>query len=86
MSIKIEKLYLYLNRIAIQEYYPYRLSLPNHLIDLTLFYFVQYMQLEKRKNLRFKQIEFAKLISKHSKTQVIVIRDYKDIEKYLKKT
>ena len=39
----------------------------------------------EKKNLRFKQIEFAKLISKHSKTQVIVIRDYKDIEKYLKK-
>ena len=31
------------------------------------------------------KIEFAKLISKLSKTQVIMINDYEDLEKYLKR-
>ena len=43
------------------------------------------MQLEKKKNKKFNLIEFAKLISNLSKTQVIVIRNFQDIEKYLKK-
>ncbi len=38
----------------------------------------------EKKNLRFKAIEFAKLISKFSKTQVIIIRNFKEIEKFLK--
>ncbi len=36
-------------------------------------------------NSKFNPFEFAKLISLKSKTQVIVIKDYKEIEKYLKK-
>tara|TARA_B100000963_G_scaffold347580_1_gene354087 strand:- start:15918 stop:17315 length:1398 start_codon:yes stop_codon:yes gene_type:complete len=36
-------------------------------------------------NSKFNSFEFAKLISLKSKTQVIVIKDYKEIEKYLKK-
>ena len=39
----------------------------------------------EKKNKKFNLIEFAKLISNLSKTQVIVIRNFKDIEKYLKK-
>ena len=39
----------------------------------------------EKKNQKFNLIEFAKLISNLSKTQVIVIRNFKDIEKYLKK-
>ena len=42
------------------------------------------MLLEKKKNKKFKCIEFAKLISKYSKTQVIIIKDFKDLEKYFK--
>ena len=37
------------------------------------------------RNPKFNHYEFAKLISKFSKTQVIMIRNYKEIEKYLKK-
>ena len=36
-------------------------------------------------NSKFNSFEFAKLISLKSKTQVIVIKDYKEIEKYFKK-
>ena len=43
------------------------------------------MPLAKKKNLRFNSIEFAKLISKFSKTQVIVIKNFEEIEKYFKK-
>ena len=39
----------------------------------------------EKKNQKFNLIEFAKLISNLSKTQVIVIRNFQDIEKYLKK-
>ena len=39
----------------------------------------------EKKNLRFNMFEFAKLISKFSKTQVIMIEDYRDIENYFKK-
>ena len=39
---------------------------------------------EKRDS-RFKIIEFSKQISKLSKTQVIIIKNYKDIQKFLKK-
>ena len=35
--------------------------------------------------MRFNSIEFAKLISKFSKTQVIVIKNFEEIEKYFKK-
>ncbi len=38
----------------------------------------------EKKNKKFKCIEFAKLISKYSKTQVIIIKDFKDLEKYFK--
>jgi len=43
------------------------------------------MPLAKKKNLRFNSIEFAKLISKLSKTQVIIIKNFEEIEKYFKK-
>ena len=39
----------------------------------------------EKKNAKFKAVEFAKLISRFSKTQVIIIKDYKEIEKYFKK-
>ena len=39
---------------------------------------------EKRDS-RFKIIEFSKQISKLSKTQVIIIKNYKEIQKFLKK-
>ena len=39
----------------------------------------------EKKNNKFNKNEFAKLISKLSKTQVIMINDYEDLEKYLKK-
>ncbi len=38
----------------------------------------------ERKNLRYNTHKFAKLISNLSKTQVIVIRDFKELEKYFK--
>ena len=34
---------------------------------------------------KFNLIQFSKLISRNSKTQVIMIQDYKDIENYFKK-
>ena len=37
------------------------------------------------KNLRFNSIEFAKLISKFSKTQVIIIKNFKEMKEYFKK-
>ena len=44
------------------------------------------MQLErKKKNSRFNQLNFAKLISKMSKTQVIIIKNYKELGKYFKR-
>ena len=39
----------------------------------------------EKKNKKFNILDFAKLISKFSKTQVIIIRDYIDLEKYFKK-
>ena len=39
----------------------------------------------ERKNSNFRIEEFGKLISKLSKTQVIIIKEYKEIEKYFKK-
>ena len=39
----------------------------------------------EKRNLKFKMIDFAKLISKFSKTQVIVIKNFHDVEKYFKK-
>ena len=39
----------------------------------------------KKKNQKYDQIKFAKLISKFSKTQVILIRDKNQIKEYLKK-
>ena len=43
------------------------------------------MQLEKKKNSSFNFVNFAKLISKFSRTQVIIINNYKEIDRYLKK-
>ena len=39
----------------------------------------------EKKDKRFKNIEFAKLISNLSNTQVIIIKNYNDLEKYFKK-
>ena len=39
----------------------------------------------EKKNSKFKVIEFAKSISKQSKTQVIIIKNYEEIGKFLKK-
>ena len=39
----------------------------------------------EKKNQKYDQIKFAKLISKFSKTQVILIRDKNQIKEYLKK-
>ena len=39
----------------------------------------------EKKNSKFCAIEFGKLISKYSKTQVIVIKEFKEIEKFFKK-
>ena len=39
----------------------------------------------EKKNKKFRILDFAKLISRFSKTQVIIIRDYIDLEKYFKK-
>ena len=39
----------------------------------------------EKKNKKFNILDFAKLISRLSKTQVIIIRDYIDLEKYFKK-
>ena len=39
----------------------------------------------EKKNIGFSQIKFGKLISKFSKTQVIIIKNYEQIEKYLKR-
>ena len=39
----------------------------------------------RKKNSKYKLSEFAKLISQLSKTEVIIIRNYKEIEKFLKK-
>ena len=39
----------------------------------------------ERKNSKFKNEEFAKLIKNFSKTQVIIIKDYRELETYFKK-
>ena len=39
----------------------------------------------EKKNSAFKIVEFAKLISKLSKTQVILIKDFNEVEIYMKK-
>ena len=39
----------------------------------------------EKKNSSFKIIKFAKLISKLSKTQVIIIKNFKEIQNYFKK-
>ena len=39
----------------------------------------------EKKNLKYNQIKFAKLISKFSKTQVIIIKNYEEIGIYFKK-
>ena len=39
----------------------------------------------EKKDFKYSQSEFAKLITKYSKTQVIIIQNFKEIEKFLKK-
>ena len=39
----------------------------------------------EKKNNKFNIIEFGRLISKFSKTQVIIIKDFKEVEKFFKK-
>ena len=39
----------------------------------------------EKKNVKFKKIEFAKLISKLSSTQVIIVNSFEDIKKYFQK-
>ena len=39
----------------------------------------------EKRNLKYDQINFAKLISKLSKSRVIVIKNYQEIQKYFKK-
>ena len=39
----------------------------------------------EKKNFKYKKIEFAKMISKFSKTQVILIEDFNEIGKYMMK-
>ncbi len=39
----------------------------------------------EKKSLKFNPYEFAKLISKHSKTQVVVVKSYLDLERLFKK-
>ncbi len=39
----------------------------------------------EKKDLKFNQIKFAKLISKNSKTQVIIIKNYNELSRYFKK-
>ena len=39
----------------------------------------------EKKNNKFNVIEFGRLISKFSKTQVIIIKDFKEVEKFFKK-
>ncbi len=39
----------------------------------------------EKRDLKFKNIEFAKLISNLSKTQVVIMKDFNDIEKYFRK-
>ena len=39
----------------------------------------------EKKNSSFNFVNFAKLISKFSRTQVIIINNYKEIDRYLKK-
>ena len=39
----------------------------------------------EKKNSSFNFVHFAKLISKFSRTQVIIINNYKEIDRYLKK-
>ena len=39
----------------------------------------------EKKNLNFNKIEFAKLITRLSKTQVIIIKNFKEISNYFKK-
>lgn len=39
----------------------------------------------EKKNYGFNRIEFAKLISKFSRTQVILIKNFSEVEKYFKK-
>ena len=39
----------------------------------------------EKKSYKFKMVKFAKLISRFSKTQVIIINNFKEIKNYLKK-
>ena len=39
----------------------------------------------EKKNLKFDKIDFARLISKLSKTQVVILKNYEDIINYFKK-
>ena len=39
----------------------------------------------EKRNLKYNNYDFAKLIAKHSKTQVIIINSYNDMENFFKK-
>ena len=43
------------------------------------------MQQAKKKNFRFNKVNFARLISKFSKTQVVIINDQNELDKYFQK-
>ena len=85
MFIKIEKLYLFLSLTDIQEFCLLKKEFAGSFVNSDVVLLCPIYAAGEKKNFKFKKIEFAKLISKFSKTQVILIKDFNEIGKYMRK-
>ena len=63
-----------------QEFCLLNKNFRNRSLTLTLFFYVLSMLLAKKKRREFNSLKFAKLISKNSKTQVILIKSLKKLD------
>ena len=83
-AYKREKLFLYLNSRYSRVLSLYK-EFAKSFIKSDLVIICPIYAAGEKKDLKFNQIKFAKLISKNSKTQVIIIKNYNELSRYFKK-
>ena len=74
-----------MNLIVIQEYYLLNKEFSKCFYNSNLVLLCPLYAAGEKRNSKYKTIKFAKLISKLSKTEVIIIRDFKELKIYFKK-
>ena len=85
MFIKIEKLFQFLNHIDIPECYLLNKEFARSFIKSQLVILCPLYPAGEKKDFNYNEIKFAKLISKMSKTQVIIAKNQIELSKYFGK-